>query len=83
MKIETECGTPVHRGWYREPDECGEVIIEELDSDTLEDALDPKTGYLTHAEEGAYYLTYDVECPKCTCLLEWPQMWTVREASGE
>lgn len=84
LTIETECGSPVWRGFFTEADECGEVVTIDLEPwDEAMEAYDFKS--LDEPErrperDELFTICFGIQCPKCTCTLEWPQAWSVADA---
>jgi hypothetical protein len=71
MKIETECGATIWRGFFGvnelgDQDECTGVIIEEVDDER--ELWEP-------SKDGGWIGPVTVTCPACGYLLEWPQVW--------
>ena len=73
MKLYTECGATIWRGFFGKDedgnhDECSNEIIVEVEDEREEWEAD---------SDGEGWLgPVSVYCDKCGILLEWPQLWT-------
>jgi hypothetical protein len=83
VKIITECGAPIWKGFFTEPDECPENITFELDDvDTFEDAreaygFEDPMKETTPGPDDEFTICFSVTCPRCGSVREWPQTWRV------
>lgn len=71
MKLATECGTTIYKGFFDDGDDCGERIEVDIPDDEKDEYLRPIKN-----DPGNFYMSFGVKCPRCGATLEWPQVWT-------
>ena len=81
--ITTTCESLIRKGLFVEPDDCPEEVDVHLEP--FEEARELYEFKLVSGEsrpverDDEFFVCFGAKCPKCGTMLEWPQIWRVKD----